>query len=280
MASAAISALTAITSGYAIGDLLALVDVSDTTQAPAGTTKKTTLGNLLSALPGNTNAIGLGITGFSLTGANAQSLIDVSGTWNTSGTPTLIKGYVTDTASNASSLLLDLGTGSTSRFNVVKDGTARSTKNGGIGIGVYVSGQNPVGFGRNSTVGGMSFWGAQASPSDSNAEMHLSTTQLLLASTTRVAWSSSNITQAADIGQVRKAAGVHEFNTGTTGVYAGTAWGSGSQTVAQLPAAATAGKGARTFVTDATATTFASTVAGGGANNVPVVSDGTNWIIG
>lgn len=51
-------------------------------------------------------------------------------------------------------------------------------------------------------------------------------------------------------------------------------------TVAQLPAAATAGVGARATVTDATATTFASTVAGGGANKVPVYSDGTNWKIG
>ena len=54
----------------------------------------------------------------------------------------------------------------------------------------------------------------------------------------------------------------------------------GSTTVASLPAAATAGSGARSFVTDATATTFLSTVAGGGANKVPVVSDGTNWLIG
>ena len=53
-----------------------------------------------------------------------------------------------------------------------------------------------------------------------------------------------------------------------------------STVVASLPAAGTAGSGARAFVTDATATTFASTVAGGGANKVPVVSDGTNWLIG
>ena len=50
--------------------------------------------------------------------------------------------------------------------------------------------------------------------------------------------------------------------------------------VASLPAAATAGAGARSFVTDANATTYASTVAGGGANKVPVFSDGTNWLIG
>lgn len=54
----------------------------------------------------------------------------------------------------------------------------------------------------------------------------------------------------------------------------------GSTTVAGLPSASTAGAGARAFVTDANATTFLSTVAGGGANKVPVVSDGTNWLIG
>ena len=51
-------------------------------------------------------------------------------------------------------------------------------------------------------------------------------------------------------------------------------------TVATLPSAATSGVGARSFVSDANATTFASIVAGGGANNVPVYSDGTNWRIG
>ena len=51
-------------------------------------------------------------------------------------------------------------------------------------------------------------------------------------------------------------------------------------TVATLASAATAGSGARAFVNDATATTFASIVAGGGANPVPIYSDGTNWRIG
>ena len=50
--------------------------------------------------------------------------------------------------------------------------------------------------------------------------------------------------------------------------------------VAALPSAETSGTGARAFVSDATVTTFASTVAGGGANKVPVYSDGTNWKIG
>lgn len=51
-------------------------------------------------------------------------------------------------------------------------------------------------------------------------------------------------------------------------------------TVASLPSCATVGAGTRHFVTDANATTFASVVAAGGANGVPVYCDGTNWRIG
>lgn len=51
-------------------------------------------------------------------------------------------------------------------------------------------------------------------------------------------------------------------------------------TVATLPAAGTAGAGTRAAVTDANATTFNAIVAGGGANFVPVISNGTNWLIG
>ncbi len=53
--------------------------------------------------------------------------------------------------------------------------------------------------------------------------------------------------------------------------------------VGDLPAAATAGAGARSMVSDSNATTTAgigAVVAAGGANIVPVFSDGTNWRIG
>jgi hypothetical protein len=53
--------------------------------------------------------------------------------------------------------------------------------------------------------------------------------------------------------------------------------------VASLPSAATAGVGARSFVTDSTVAAsgnFGAIVAGTGANPVPVYSDGTNWRIG
>jgi hypothetical protein len=51
-------------------------------------------------------------------------------------------------------------------------------------------------------------------------------------------------------------------------------------TVATLPSAATSGKGARSFVTDALLPTFGATVAAGGAVATPVYSDGTNWKVG
>jgi hypothetical protein len=49
-------------------------------------------------------------------------------------------------------------------------------------------------------------------------------------------------------------------------------------TVATLPVSPA--KGWTAMVTDANATTFASIVAGGGSNNIPVYYDGTNWRIG
>jgi len=51
-------------------------------------------------------------------------------------------------------------------------------------------------------------------------------------------------------------------------------------TVAKLPTASMANAGSRTFVSDATVTTFGTTVVGGGSNTVPIYSTGTSWNIG
>lgn len=108
---------------------------------------------------------------------------------------------------------------------------------------------------------------------------------LSLVSTARFSWtiSSSSTETTRDTGLGRSAAGVVEVNDGTNGNYRDLRARNvrtNETTVASLTAAATAGAGARSFVSDANATTFLSTVAGGGANKVPVVSDGTNWLIG
>lgn len=63
----------------------------------------------------------------SLTGSNAVSIVDLGATWNTSGTPTAVKVNVTDTASNAASLLLDLQVGGVSQFKVSKGGNVTIT---------------------------------------------------------------------------------------------------------------------------------------------------------
>ena len=51
-------------------------------------------------------------------------------------------------------------------------------------------------------------------------------------------------------------------------------------TVAELESASVLGAGTRSFVSDANTTTFGSIVGGSGSNNMPVFSDGTNWLIG
>jgi len=62
------------------------------------------------------------MTGQSLAGSASNSVLDLATTWSTTGTPTALKLNVTDTASNASSLLMDLQVGGTSKFKVTKSG--------------------------------------------------------------------------------------------------------------------------------------------------------------
>ncbi len=83
--------------------------------------------------------------------------------------------------------------------------------------------------------------------------------------------STSSTTGAATVGGGLGVAGA---------VWAGTYAATTPVAVGSLPAASAGLTGARMFVTDASATTFASIVANGGANKVPVYCDGTNWRIG
>lgn len=62
------------------------------------------------------------LSGQSLTGSQATSLMSISTTWNTTGTPTAFLLTVTDTASNANSLLMSLKTSSAERFQFFKNG--------------------------------------------------------------------------------------------------------------------------------------------------------------
>lgn len=84
------------------------------------------------------NAGILASTGYSLTGSDATAMVNLAGTWNTSGTPTAIFLNITNTASNAASKLIDLQVGGTTQFNVTRAGLL--TTNGNINIGT----SNPI----------------------------------------------------------------------------------------------------------------------------------------
>ena len=99
-----------------------------------------------------------------------------------------------------------------------------------------------------------------------------------------VGWTSSGFASSGgDVRLSRAAAGVVRVGTtanNNAGALEAARVRTVAATVATLPTAATAGAGARAFVTDANAATFGTALAGGGANAVPVWSNGTSWLIG
>jgi hypothetical protein len=93
--------------------------------------------------PANTSAL---TASYSVTGANTTPLLNLSATWNTTGIARGILLNVTDTASNASSRLLDLQYQGTTSFAVGKDGslTFNSTAASGSGSGSLTPGNTPI----------------------------------------------------------------------------------------------------------------------------------------
>jgi len=90
----------------------------------------TTAGGRFTIQPTN-DQVGMSISGSSLTGSNAQSLVSLSQTWNTTGNPTAIKLDVTNTASGANSYLLDLQVGGIPQFTVFKGGEIKTSSPAG-----------------------------------------------------------------------------------------------------------------------------------------------------
>jgi hypothetical protein len=101
------------------------------------------------------------LTGQSLTGVQATSLVDLAATWNTSGTPTAIKLNVVETGinSNAASKLMDLQVGGVSRFRVEKVGGIK------IGDGTTAAGSEQKYITFNTGWGEVNFqnWGGDLS---------------------------------------------------------------------------------------------------------------------
>ena len=75
-----------------------------------------------------------------VTGSNATSLLDLSQTWNTTGTPIAFKLNITDTASAALSDLISLQVGGSVRFRVLKSGFFTHNTGGEIAGNLVVGG--------------------------------------------------------------------------------------------------------------------------------------------
>ena len=200
--------------------------------------------------------------------------------WNdTLVTFTGLKLNVTDTASASDSKLLDLQVGGTTKAKITSTGQLflASTSSGSLTIndtvGVELKYSNSglfANFDKSEIRGGGSFRILSSNNYGNNACGQL-------AFHASGAWNGAT----GDIAILRDSAGVLAITDGSTGT------GYLKQTpvlTSALPAAATVGAGTRGFVSDATATTFASVVTGSGtastAGTVPVYSDGTDWRIG
>lgn len=260
------------------------------------------------------NAGVIASTGYSLTGSNATNMIDLAGTWNTSGQPTAIKVSIVNTASPGSSKLLELfagSSGTTSEFSVTASGNATASGaytgasfNTNVNTGylqfnthAYIQGAGTDGFiSVNNNAGTQTaFLGAPA-----NATLQLGTANAAspVAQTVRAQGSRSgtdsnvgggNLTVTAGNGTgngaisslilqspvaVGSGTGAQTQTTGLT-IKGGQAVLAGPYTVATLPTGITGGMA---YVTDAVACTFLATLTGGGSAFCPVVFNGAAWV--
>jgi len=263
-------------------------DATGTVALVAGSTGQVTYNNagaqagLTSANIGSTGEINISLagaastppvsfTGSWFTGGTAtttkpQLLIEPTGTtstaWSTSGT-----GLGVNAASGFSGNLFDAQTNGTSFFSVGSVGNTSTAF-------AWRIGSNAVAW---SPFGNAIAFGSQGG----NPSLHLEGAFGAGLPRDSLLWwtplPSTGAYSQRDIALARDSANVLKVTNGSTGA------GYIKQLpvlVSQLPAAATVGAGTRGFVSDATSTTFAAAPVGGGANTVPVYSDGTNWLIG
>lgn len=314
-----------------------------------GTLSSLTTVGLLTITQATANAGILASTGYSLTGSNATSLIDLAGTWNTSGNPVALRIAIANTASGATSKFLSFLAGvpgTTEKFSISKSGVAAveggsvsapgfsfiggessGLWNNGGALSFSVSGTERVTISSASVRIGDSTLTFGTSPSVSDTILARDTANTLARRNSTNAQKErlyNTFTTVLTVGEWFKLDWITTANQMRLGNCMGTTTGTarvlsidyggleasptaaitvpitsgpitfGGQayaptvrtaqtTVANLPSASTEGAGATAFVTDANATFILGlgvTVVGGGANKVPVYSDGTNWIVG
>lgn len=239
-------------------------------------------------------------------------IFNLTDTWNNAGTAfTAIKMNVTDTASLVTSNLIDLQVAASSKFSVSKAGAAFASAGTaalpGVAVGVADTGMYESGaqlaFTRagvlaayfatngyfilanngidapNVRIGGTGDLALTRDAArvlavrDPSAPTNAMTVNVYNTFTDASNYERNALTWSSNVCYQRN----QNAGTGSARLYVPV---TGTTTVGSLPAAATAGAGARSMVTDALAPTFAATVAAGGAVVVPVYSDGTAWRVG
>jgi len=248
------------------------------------------VGSLTAAISANSAAYTE--TGYSLTGSNAQSLFNLAGTLNTTGSPDVIKLAITDTARGANTKFLNIyggASGTTSEFAIANDGSVTQNNPSFAASNDFLFTRSAVaslraGSARVSVLSEFGLGANASSPDvffDRDAANVLGLRNGATAQTLRLynTFTDASNYERASLLWSSNVAYLKPENAGTGSARLMIVV-SGSTTVSGLPAASTAGAGARAFVTDATSCSFNSTVTGSGSTKCPVVSDGTNWLAG
>ena len=142
----------------------------------------------------------LALTPDALAGSSALSALSISQTWNTTGNPALVRGYVTNTTSGAGAKLLDLGVGSTTRLNL--DVSGHLYTNSADDYAAYGFLNSARGIGYNGASEKMLMY-ANAS---GVVNAGVSADGLFLPQTSALSWSSSGWASASDLFLSRAAA--------------------------------------------------------------------------
>lgn len=144
----------------------------------------------------NNGGVAAGAAGLVYAGSGSNLTVTSQ---NASDKPLVVKG-----AASQSGNLQEWQNSSGTALGYINSSGIHYTTNNGLGFVIAVSGQTPVGIGRNSSVAGLDLF----ADTGGNAQVNVSTSAFLLNSGMSVAWSQSAVTQPIDTALKRAAAKV------------------------------------------------------------------------
>lgn len=197
------------------GTVVAMQTSPAFTTPSLGAATGTTLGlsNTLTVTQGTANTAVLASTGYSLTGSATQAMIDLAGTWNTSGVCQGIKLNITNTSSPALAQLLTLQYGGGTILGVGNQSASGATTAIWLGSGVGITPTN-ANFALSQTANSTLTLNAQSGGTmqfniGNTKYVSVTTARMVVAAAHQIGWSStSDPTAAPDVILTRSAAAV------------------------------------------------------------------------